>query len=68
MLPAELTIVEAMHFSAYTRVHLYNLVTAGKLKSKRARMRTGPIIILIERSSLEEYMYKQGRPINGEAK
>jgi len=66
MLPVELTIAEAMRFSAYTRVHLYNLVTAGRLKSKRAKMRAGPIVILIERQSLEDYMREQGRAVNGQ--
>jgi len=66
LLPSELTVAEAMRFSSYTRVHLYNLITAGKLRSKRAKMRAGPIVILIDRLSLEEYMREQGRPVNGE--
>lgn len=66
MFPSELTVAEAMRFSSYTRVHIYNLVTAGRLKSKRAKMRAGPVVILIDRSSLENYMREQGRPINGE--
>ena len=66
MLPAELTISESMRFSAYTRVHLYNLVTAERIKSRRAKMRAGPVVILIDRQSLEEYMREQGRAVNGE--
>lgn len=66
MLPAELTVTEAIHFSSYTRVHLYNLINAGRIKSRRAKMRAAPIIILIERASLELYMQEQGRAVNGE--
>jgi len=65
--PNELTVAEAIRFSAYTRCHLYNLITAGKLKNRKGKMRAGPIIILIDRLSLEEYMREQGRPVNGEA-
>jgi hypothetical protein len=65
MLPLELTVTEAVHFSSYTRVHLYNLINAGRLKSRRAKMRAAPIIILIDRASLEDYMREQGRAVNG---
>ena len=61
MLPNELTVTEAIRLSAYTRCHLYNLITAGKLRNRKAKMRTGPIVILIERASLEQYMQDKGR-------
>ena len=67
MLPNELTVTEAVRFSSYTRVHLYNLINAGRLKSRKAKMRAAPIIILIDRASLEAYMQEQGRAINGQA-
>lgn len=66
VLPAELTVTEAISFSSYTRVHLYNLINAGRLKSRRAKMRAAPVIILIDRASLEAYMQEQGRAVNGE--
>ena len=66
MLPNELTVAEAIKFSAYTRCHLYNLISSDRLKSRRAKMRAGPIIILIDRESLETYMREQGRTVNGE--
>lgn len=66
MLPSELTVTEAVLFSSYTRVHLYNLINAGRLKSRRAKMRAAPIIILIERASLEQYMQERGRAVDGE--
>lgn len=66
MLPSELTVTEAVLFSSYTRVHIYNLINAGRLKSRRAKMRAAPIIILIERASLEAYMQQQGRAVDGE--
>jgi hypothetical protein len=67
MLPAELTVTESIKFSGYTRVHLYNLINAGRLKSRRAKMRAAPIIILIDRASLEAYMEQQGRSVDAKA-
>lgn len=66
MQPSELTVTEAVRFSSYTRVHLYNLINAGRIKSRRAKMRASPVIILIERQSLEEYMREQGRQVDHE--
>ena len=65
-MPAELTITEAMVFSGYTRCHLYNLVTSNRVRSRRAKPRAAPTLILIERASLEAYMQSKGRSVNGE--
>ena len=69
MLPLELTVTEAMKFSGFSRVHIYNLITAERIKSRRAKMRTGPIVFLIDRASLEAYIewQRQRRSVNAEA-
>jgi hypothetical protein len=67
MLPIELTVKEAVRFSGYTRIHLYNLIHSEKIKFRCAKMRTGPIVFLIERASLEAYMQEQGRAIDAKA-
>lgn len=59
--PVELTVTEAIVFSKYSRCQLYNLINAGRIKSRRAKMRASPVVILIERTSLETYMQEQGR-------
>lgn len=66
MLPAELTVTEAVSYSKFSRMHLYNLINAGRIKSRKAKMRAAPIIILIDRASLEAYMLERERPVNGE--
>lgn len=58
-LPAELTVTEAIAFSNFSRCHLYNLINAKRIKSRRAKMRAAPVVILIERESLEAYMQER---------
>jgi hypothetical protein len=65
VLPSELTVTEAMRFSGYMRCHIYNLIHQDKVQSRRAKMRAGLIVLLVNRASLEEYMKKQGRAANG---
>ena len=65
-LPAELTVTEAISFSRFSRCQMYNLINAGRVKSRKAKMRAAPIIILIDRASLEEYMKERGRAISAE--
>jgi len=58
-LPEELTVTEAMKFSGFSRVHLYNLMNADRIKHRRAKMRAAPVLLLIERASLEAYMQER---------